>query len=51
LELYPELSDVLNKLVGVISNDEMIEMNSAVDNDNKDPKVVAEEFLSAKGLI
>lgn len=51
LELYPELTDVLNQLVGVISNDEMIEMNSAVDNDNKDPKVVAEEFLSAKGLI
>ena len=51
LVLYPELTGVLNQLVGVISNDEMIEMNSAVDNDNKDPKVVAEEFLSAKGLI
>jgi len=35
----------------MISNDEMIAMNSAVDNDKKDPKAVAEEFLRSKGLI
>jgi glycine betaine/choline ABC-type transport system substrate-binding protein len=51
LAKYPELEGVLNSLVGTINNDEMIAMNSAVDNDKKDPKVVAEEFLKSKGLI
>jgi glycine betaine/choline ABC-type transport system substrate-binding protein len=51
LAKYPELEEVLNSLIGSISNDEMIAMNSAVDNDKKDPKVVAEEFLKEKGLI
>ncbi len=51
LAKYPELEAVLNKLTGTISNDEMIAMNSSVDNDKKDPKVVAEEFLTSKGLI
>lgn len=51
LTKYPELLAVLNKLSGTISNDEMIAMNSAVDNDKKDPKVVAAEFLKSKGLI
>lgn len=51
LAKYPELEAVLNSLTDKISNDEMIAMNSAVDNDKKDPKVVAEEFLKSKGLI
>ena len=51
LAKYPELEAVLSKLTGTISNDEMIAMNSAVDNDKKDPKVVATEFLQSKGLI
>lgn len=51
LAKYPELEAVLSKLTGTISNEEMIAMNSAVDNDKKDPKVVAEEFLKSKGLI
>ena len=51
LEKYPELGEVLDSLTGMISNDEMIAMNSAVDNDKKDPKAVAEEFLRSKGLI
>jgi glycine betaine/choline ABC-type transport system substrate-binding protein len=51
LAKYPELEAVLNSLTDTISNDEMIAMNSAVDNDKKDPKVVAEEFLKSKGLI
>jgi glycine betaine/choline ABC-type transport system substrate-binding protein len=51
LAKYPELEAVLNGLAGTISNEEMIAMNSAVDNDKEDPKVVAEEFLKSKGLI
>jgi len=51
LAKYPELEAVLSKLTGTISNEEMIAMNSAVDNDKKDPKVVAAEFLKSKGLI
>ncbi len=51
LTKYPELEAVLSKLTGTISNEEMIAMNSSVDNDKKDPKVVAEEFLKSKGLI
>lgn len=50
LEKYPELEDVLNKLSGAISEEEMIEMNFKVEKENQDPEDVAEEFLEKKGL-
>jgi glycine betaine/choline ABC-type transport system substrate-binding protein len=51
LDQYPELKDVLNKLAGQISDDEMIEMNYQVEKENLDPKDVARKFLEDKGLI
>lgn len=51
LDAHPELEKVFKKLNGMISNDEMREMNAAVDIDGRDPKKVAIEFLHQKGLI
>jgi glycine betaine/choline ABC-type transport system substrate-binding protein len=51
LKKYPELKDALAKLEGAISDDEMIEMNYKVEKEKQDPKKVAEEFLTKKGLI
>lgn len=51
LDKYPELEDVLNKLAGQISDDEMIELNYMVEKENQDPKEVAKKFLEEKGLI
>jgi len=51
LELYPELKDVLNLMSGLISDDEMIDMNYKVEKLNEDPKEVAREFLIKKGLL
>lgn len=51
LEQYPELEAVLELMTGLISNEEMIAMNYAVEVENRDPEVVAREFLKRKGLI
>lgn len=51
LEKYPELEEVLNLMEGLISDDEMVAMNYKVDNLNEDPKEVAREFLTEKGLL
>ncbi len=47
---YPELQEVIEKLTNQISDEEMIEMNYLVEVENKDPKVVAAEFIAKKGL-
>jgi len=51
LQTYPELEDVLSRLEGQISEEEMIQMNYRVENDKEDPKKVAEVFLKSKGLL
>lgn len=51
LKKYPELKAVLNMLAGKISDDEMIEMNYAVEKEKKDPAEVAKDFLKEKGLL
>ena len=51
LDENPGLFDVLELLANQISNEEMIAMNYEVEIENKDPKVVASEFLREKGLI
>ncbi|GMB00366.1 glycine betaine ABC transporter substrate-binding protein [Pelosinus sp. IPA-1] len=50
LKKYPELEKILGRLDGKISEEEMIEMNYAVEKDKKDPKEVAKAFLVKKGL-
>ncbi len=51
LEAHPELEEVLNRLAGAITDEEMIEMNYRVEEENEDPEAVAREFLEEKGLI
>jgi glycine betaine/choline ABC-type transport system substrate-binding protein len=50
LDMYPELVGVLGKLDGMISNDEMTYMNYLVEVEKMDPKEVASDFLTEKGL-
>ena len=51
LEKFPELREVLDKLTGQISAEEMIAMNDQVETRGRDPKNVAKEFLERKNLL
>ncbi len=51
LKKFPKLSDTLEKLTGLISDDEMRAMNYAVEVEHKDEKNVAKDFLTSKGLL
>ncbi|MBS4537614.1 glycine/betaine ABC transporter substrate-binding protein [Clostridium sp. D2Q-11] len=51
LDKYPELKEVLNKLGGQISEEEIRKLNNKVEGKNEEPKDVAEEFLKEKGLL
>lgn len=50
LEENPGLEDVLLMMDGLISDEEMSEMNYAVEVDKRDEVEVAEEFLKKKGI-
>ncbi|GGN98386.1 ABC transporter permease/substrate-binding protein [Saccharibacillus kuerlensis] len=51
LDKYPELADTLNVLAGQITDDEMRQMNYAVDVEGELAEEVAGEFLTSKGLL
>lgn len=51
LEKYPELAGVLEKLNGLISEEEMQQMNYEVEVGGREDKDVAREFLERKGLL
>lgn len=51
LDEHPEIIEPLNKLGGMISNEEMQEMNYRVGVEGEDPYVVAEDYLEEAGLI
>ena len=48
---HPALAEVLQKLGGAISTDEMRKLNYEVDGQQRDKKNVVREWLKAKGLI
>jgi osmoprotectant transport system substrate-binding protein len=50
LKRIPHLGEALNQLGGKISDEEMRQMNYAVDAEHRDPKQVAAEFLKRKKL-
>jgi len=50
LEANPGLEEVLLMMEGLISDEDMVEMNYAVEVDKRDEAEVAEEFLQKKGL-
>ena len=47
---HPEVGQALNQLAGKISDDDMRQLNYAVDGQHRDVKQVVKEFLSKKGL-
>lgn len=51
LEKYPELEDVLMKMQDIITDSEMSKLNYEVENNKRDEKDVAKEFLTSKGLL
>ncbi|MFT9850069.1 ABC transporter permease/substrate-binding protein [Aneurinibacillus sp. REN35] len=51
LERHPELKQILNTLAGMITEEEMMEMNYRVDYKDEDAAKIAQEFLEKKGLL
>lgn len=51
LAKYPELYSVLQKLRGIITEEDMQRMNYEVETEKQAPADVAKAFLSAKGLL
>lgn len=51
LEKYPELEEVIGLLDGLITEEKMIKMNYEVDENKRNPKEVAIDFLQSEGLI
>ncbi|MEN3186864.1 MAG: glycine betaine ABC transporter substrate-binding protein [Atribacterota bacterium] len=51
LEKYPVIAEVLRRLGGKITDEAMTEMNYLVDEEFRDPKDVAREFLERNGLL
>jgi osmoprotectant transport system substrate-binding protein len=49
LARHPEVGQALNKLAGQISDDDMRQLNYAVDGEHRDVKQVVTEFLQKKG--
>ena len=50
LSQYPDLGNAIGKLTGKISDEEMRQLNFAVDGQHRDPKQVVSEFRQRKGL-
>ena len=50
LALHPEVKQALDDLAGKISDDDMRQLNYAVDGQKRDVKEVVQEFLKKKGL-
>jgi osmoprotectant transport system permease protein len=51
LQRVPALREILEKLGGIISTDEMRKLNYEVDGAKRDKKIVVREWLVKKGLI
>jgi glycine betaine/choline ABC-type transport system substrate-binding protein len=51
LERHPEVGRALDDLAGKISDQDMQDMNFAVDGKHRDTKEVVREFLHSKGLV
>lgn len=51
LEKYPDLKAVLEKLNGLITEEEMQQMNFEVEVNGKEDREVAKQFLEEKGLL
>ena len=50
LALHPEVREALSALAGKISDDDMRQLNYAVDGQHRDIKQVVKDFLTTKHL-
>lgn len=48
---YPEVANIMDSLIDVLTDDVMRELNNQVDTYKREPQEVAHEFLLEKGLI
>ena len=51
LNAHGDIADILNKLVGVLTTDDLAQMNKKVDIERQKPADVAEAYLKDKNLI
>ena len=51
LDKHPELRAILMKMENLISNEEMVALNHAVESEKRNERDVAAEFLRRKGLL
>ncbi len=51
LEAHPDLLDVLHLMDGLISNEEMVQMNYELNTEHRLEKEIAADFLRSKGLL
>ncbi|MGN1001611.1 MAG: glycine betaine ABC transporter substrate-binding protein [Oscillospiraceae bacterium] len=51
LEAHPELEGALNKMSGILTDDEMAQLNYEQEYNGKDAHELAVEFLTQKGLL
>ena len=51
IQQHPEVAQVIGQLAGSISDQEMQQLNYAVDGQHRDAPEVVHEFLRAKGFV
>ncbi len=51
LQEHPELAEVLFKLDGILTDEEMARVNYEVENNGAEPRQLAQEILNSKGLL
>ncbi|MGW8592941.1 glycine betaine ABC transporter substrate-binding protein [Dietzia sp. NPDC055877] len=51
LDAHPQIEQVLEPLIDLLTNEVMVELNMRVDVDGEDPALVARDFLVAEGLV
>ena len=51
LDAHPQIEQVLEPLIDLLTNEVMVELNMRVDVDGEDPALVARDFLAAEGLV
>lgn len=51
IDAYPNIPDLLNPVVDLLTNDAMVSLNSQVVTDGGEPAAVAKKFLTDSGII
>jgi osmoprotectant transport system substrate-binding protein len=51
LDAHPEIADIMNPIIALLTNEKMLELNTRVDVHAEEPADVARDFLEQEGLI